>query len=124
MKVQKFSGTANGYLVTIGTKQFAMLLKYYDGNKTGPTVTGARMDWFYSLDYIPYAILDNTSNTWIVSENPKPANGGYRDQTVGMLLNNIEPDKKKRLSREEFLKVFRPLYKEALIEEAEQFTCK
>ena len=123
MFVQKFQGTADGYLITIGTRQFAMLQRWTTRSRQTTIDSGIiapRMGWMAAAEYVPYGIR-HPDGTWTVSENPKPINGS-RSATVGMLINNIEPNKKAHIERDSFIEIFNQEYKEGLNEEA-SFKC-
>ena len=124
MRVQKVSGVAEGYILTIHDKSFAVMQKYDADSRLAGVRDTAKLDWAgCAYEYVPYGIYSHDTKRWTISENPKPKNGSNRCQLIGRLVTNLEQDAKARMPREEFMQLVTPLFKEALIKEAQSFEC-
>ncbi len=123
MRVQKVSGVADGYILTINGQSFAVMQNYDADSQLAGVRDTTNLDWnSCAYEYVPYGIY-NPDKTWTISENPKPKNGGFRCQLIGRLVTNLEQNAKARMPREEFMKLVTPLFKEALTAEAQYFEC-
>jgi len=109
----KVQGSSYGRLMIIGGIQFIYLLDYpRDPNGFVINTPGAQDFVQQVLKYVPIAF--NGGNDWVISENPT------KSVEYGILLNILNPDKKVRVPRREFLAKYNAIYRIALLHEAEE----